>query len=100
MKKILEDPTRERVAELFKTMGDPTRIGILCLLYRGECGVCALADELEMTPSAISHQLRLLRNLRIVRCRREGRHIIYALDDEHIGDLLHTALTHVEEPNR
>ena len=98
--RVLEDPTRERVSELFKAMGDLTRIGILCLLSNGDQKVCELAEDLGMTPSAISHQLRLLRNLRIVQSRRDGRHIIYSLDDGHIGALLHIALIHVEEPTK
>lgn len=87
----------ERTAELFKSMGDPTRLAILCLLLDGEKPVGALAEVLSHTSSSVSHQLRILRGMRLVRSRRSGQHIFYALDDQHIADLIEVAIAHVEE---
>jgi ArsR family transcriptional regulator len=89
--------TVERLAEVFKALGDPTRVRMLSALSRGELCVCDLASLLGATESAISHQLRLLRSLRVVRARREGRMVFYRLDDEHIVRLLAQGRAHVEE---
>ena len=86
------------LAETFRTLGDPTRVRILDALSHGELCVCDLAALVRMSESAVSHQLRLLRNLRLVRPRREGRMVFYALDDEHIITLFRTGLRHVQEP--
>lgn len=85
----------ERLAEIFGAIADPTRIRILAALSEGERGAGELAALLGLTPSAVSHQLRLLRNLRLVRKRREGRHAYYALDDDHVVQLLRQGLEHV-----
>ena len=82
------------VAELFKCMGDPCRLAILTLLRTRELLVGELARQLNHSSSAISHQLRILRGLRLVRARREGRNIWYALDDEHVAELLEMAFAH------
>lgn len=84
----------EIAVEIFKALGDATRLRILQVLSVGELSVCELAAALEMTPSAISHQLRLLRTQRLIRGRREGRRIFYALDDEHIARLLAEGFKH------
>jgi ArsR family transcriptional regulator, lead/cadmium/zinc/bismuth-responsive transcriptional repressor len=85
------------LAETFRALGDPTRVRILDALSRAELCVCDIAALLSISDSAISHQLRLLRNLRLVRSRRAGRMVFYALDDDHITRLFAQGLEHVEE---
>ena len=87
------------LAETFRTLGDPTRVRILDALSHGELCVCDLAALVRMSESAVSHQLRLLRNLRLVKPRREGRMVFYALDDRHIITLFRQGLRHVQEQN-
>jgi ArsR family transcriptional regulator, lead/cadmium/zinc/bismuth-responsive transcriptional repressor len=94
---LLESATVGALADIFKVLGDPTRVRILDVLSRGELCVCHLARTLGLTESAVSHQLRLLRNTRIVRSRREGRQIYYSLDDRHVLTLFRQGLRHVEE---
>ena len=86
-----------RLAETFKIMGDPTRLKILMALSGEELCVCDLSALLGISESATSHQLRLLRTLRLVRNRKEGKMVYYALDDEHILDLIQQGLVHVRE---
>ena len=83
------------MAEIFKALGDPTRLSILALLSSGEKCVNELADSLEVSQSAVSHQLRILRNLDIVRYRKEGREVIYSLADEHVRDILSRTAEHI-----
>lgn len=85
------------LADLFKMLGDPTRVRILDTLAQGERCVCDIAALVGMSESAVSHQLRLLRTTRLVRVRRAGRQAFYALDDHHIIGLLHDAQRHVQE---
>jgi ArsR family transcriptional regulator, lead/cadmium/zinc/bismuth-responsive transcriptional repressor len=85
------------LAETFRALGDPTRVRILDALSRAELCVCDIATLLSLTESAVSHQLRLLRSLRLVRSRRAGRMVFYALDDAHITRLFAQGLEHVEE---
>ncbi|MFZ5975435.1 MAG: ArsR/SmtB family transcription factor [Bacillota bacterium] len=85
------------LAELFKVFGDSTRIRILCALFEAEMCVCDIAALLNMTQSAISHQLRVLKQARLVRYRREGKIVFYALDDEHIKQIFDQGLTHINE---
>jgi len=87
----------EALAETFRVLGDPTRVRILDALSGGELCVCDIASIAGISESAVSHQLRLLRGMRLVRPRRSGRLVFYALDDQHIIELLKQALTHVEE---
>ena len=87
----------EGLAETFRALGDPTRVRMLDALSHGELCVCDLAAVLRLTQSAVSHQLRLLRGLRLVRSRRDGRMVFYALDDRHIITLFRQTLRHVEE---
>jgi ArsR family transcriptional regulator len=87
----------EALAETFRVLGDPTRVRILDALSGGELCVCDIASLAGISESAVSHQLRLLRGMRLVRPRRAGRLVFYALDDHHIIELLKQALTHVEE---
>jgi DNA-binding transcriptional ArsR family regulator len=85
------------LAETFKALGDPMRVRILDALSRAELCVCDLARLVGLSESATSHQLRLLRSLRLVRTRRAGRMVFYALDDDHIRKLFAYGLEHVEE---
>ena len=85
------------LAETFRALGDPTRVRMLDALSHGELCVCDLAALVGMSESAVSHQLRLLRNLRLVRPRRDGRMVFYALDDRHIVTLFRQGLRHVQE---
>lgn len=94
---LLQPDTVGALADIFKVLGDPTRVRILDVLSHGELCVCHLAQLLGLSESAVSHQLRLLRNTRVVRSRREGRLIYYALDDKHVLTLFRQGLKHVEE---
>src|SRR5690606_23440342 len=94
---LMEDDNVADLAETFRALGDPTRVRILDALSHGELCVCDLAAIVRMSESAVSHQLRLLRNLRLVRPRREGRMVFYALDDRHIVTLFRQGLKHVQE---
>ena len=85
------------LAEVFKVLGDYTRVRILMALAMSELCVCDLAVLLEMSSSAISHQLRVLRGAKVVRYRREGKNVFYSLDDQHIHTLLRDGLEHVRE---
>lgn len=87
------------VAETFRILGDPTRVRILDALSAGELCVCDIATLAGISESAVSHQLRLLRGMRLVKPRRAGRLVFYQLDDQHIIELLRLAHTHVEEPS-
>ena len=93
----LGDEVVYELGELFKTIGDPTRIKILYALKDRELCVCNLSELLEMTPSAISHQLRVLRNNKLVKYRKEGRSVYYSLDDDHVLCLFTQGLQHVLE---
>jgi ArsR family transcriptional regulator len=85
------------LADTFSALGDPTRVRILDALSHGELCVCDLAAVLGVSQSAVSHQLRLLRGLRLVRPRREGRIVFYSLDDQHIISIFKQTLQHVQE---
>jgi ArsR family transcriptional regulator, lead/cadmium/zinc/bismuth-responsive transcriptional repressor len=86
-----------RLAELFAAMGDPTRVRLIYALAQRELCVCDLAAVLGLSVSAVSHQLRLLRSLRLVKYRREGRLAYYSLDDDHVDTLLRQGLEHVDD---
>ena len=90
----------EALAETFRVLGDPTRIRIIEVLAGGELCVCDIAAVVEISESAVSHQLRLLRNMRLVRARRAGRQVYYTLDDRHILSLFQQGLRHVTEERR
>lgn len=94
---LVGDRTVEVIAETFRVLGDPTRVRILDALSAGELCVCDIATLAGITESAVSHQLRLLRGMRLVRPRRAGRQVFYSLDDQHILHLLRLAVTHAEE---
>lgn len=90
-----DDESVRLLAEMFAALGDPNRIRIISVLRQGEINVSALAEIVGISRSAISHQLRTLRQLRIVRTRKDGREVYYSLDDEHITDLFERGLDHV-----
>ena len=83
------------LAELFRVLGDHTRVRVLAALSRTELCVCDLAELLGMSHSAVSHQLRALRAARLVRGRRDGKNVFYSLDDHHVRDLMAQGLDHV-----
>ncbi|MCA5960601.1 metalloregulator ArsR/SmtB family transcription factor [Blautia sp. RD014234] len=85
------------LADLFKVFGDPTRIRILYALSAGELCVCDIASVLNMTQSAISHQLRVLKQIKLVKFRREGKTVYYSLADAHVETILSQGLEHVQE---
>ncbi|HEX3702552.1 MAG TPA: metalloregulator ArsR/SmtB family transcription factor [Vicinamibacterales bacterium] len=99
-KRLLSDGSAAALAETFKLLGDPTRVRMLDALARSELCVCDLAGLLGLSESAVSHQLRLLRGMRLVRPRRAGRMVFYTLDDQHIVGLFAQGLEHVEEKQR
>jgi ArsR family transcriptional regulator, lead/cadmium/zinc/bismuth-responsive transcriptional repressor len=89
-----------KLASIFKLLGDPTRLRIVTALQGGEMCVCDLAAYLNLTESAISHQLRRLRELNLIKNRRQGQILFYSLDDNHIVDLLKTGFEHVTESRK
>jgi DNA-binding transcriptional ArsR family regulator len=93
---VLKEYTSIHLADLFSALSDPTRLRIISVLLDGEMNVGELASRLEMTESAVSHQLRGLRQLRLVRSRKVGRQVFYALDDDHVVKLYRMGLEHVE----
>ena len=93
---LIPEKTAQRVAETFKVLGDPTRVKILQMLSRREVCVCDISAVIGMAQSAVSHQLRALRNARLVKYRRDGKMVWYSLDDEHIEGLLRQGIEHVE----
>ena len=86
-----------RASALLKVLADPTRMRILLAMRREELCVCGLAHLLKMSQSAVSHQLRVLRAARLVRWRRQGRHVFYRLADHHVEEILADALEHASE---
>lgn len=93
-------PEEERLydlAELFKVFGDSTRIRILFVLFEAEVCVCDLAEALHMTQSAISHQLKILKQSKLVKSRREGKSIFYSLADGHVRTIIDQGMEHIEE---
>jgi DNA-binding transcriptional ArsR family regulator len=95
------DPTVvQALADMFRILGDPTRVRIVDALAEGELCVCDIAEHVGISESAVSHQLRLMRGMRIVRGRREGRCVYYTLDDQHVLDLFQQGLRHVSEEER
>jgi ArsR family transcriptional regulator len=95
-KQMPDATTLHQVADIFATLGDPTRARIVFALSQSELCVCDLAVLLNMTLSAVSHQLRILRHMGLVKFRKMGRMAYYSLDDEHASELLAQALEHVE----
>jgi ArsR family transcriptional regulator len=92
----LDEHTAAQLAELFRAFGDASRVRLISALVQGELNVSALAEVVGISESAVSHHLRGLRQMRLVRFRREGRQVFYALDDDHVADLFRRGLEHVE----
>ena len=92
-----QEDTLIDLAEVFKVFGDSTRIKILSVLMEEEMCVCDIAELLGMGQSAISHQLRILRNVKLIKSRRDGKSVFYSLDDEHVRSIFHAGLEHVLE---
>ena len=84
------------LAELFRSLGDASRVRIIATLLKGETNVGSLAAIVGISESAVSHQMRTLRQMRIVRARKQGREVYYSLDDEHVIDLFQRGLDHVK----
>lgn len=97
--KMIDDEQLYDLAELFKVFGDSTRVKLLWALDTSEMCVCDLAALLGMTVSAVSHQLRILKQARLVRFRKEGKTIFYSLDDEHVSMIFELGLAHIMEKN-
>ena len=95
-KDLLDGLTASRLSAVFKALSDPTRLRIVSLLAHHELCVCDVAAALGMTQSAVSHQLHQMREMRLVRKRRDGRMMYYSLDDEHVHDLYDRGVLHVE----
>jgi ArsR family transcriptional regulator, lead/cadmium/zinc/bismuth-responsive transcriptional repressor len=93
--KALDPDEVDRIAELFGALSDPSRIKIVAALLAGDLSVSALAEQVELSESAVSHQLRTLRQLRLVRATKVGREVFYALDDDHVSELMQHGLDHV-----
>jgi ArsR family transcriptional regulator len=96
-KKLLANGDLFRLTETFKLLGDPTRLKIILALKEEELCVCDLATLLGVSRSAVSHQLRLLKNWRLVKHRRAGKIAYYSLDDLHIGEIITAAMEHTRE---
>ena len=97
LKKLPDEDTFNKLADLFKLIGDTTRCRILFALDQDEMCVCDLAALLGMTKSAISHQLKTLRDANLVKFKKDGKLVIYSLDDDHVKDIFEKALEHVLE---
>ncbi len=94
----LDAEKAQKMAEFFSLLGDTNRLRILSLLAEKELCVCDLAQALSMSESAVSHQLRTLRGMRLVKYQKQGRRVFYKLLDHHVLDLYKTCLEHLEEP--
>lgn len=97
MAKLPDEELLYDVAELFKVFGDSTRVRIICALFESEMCVCDIAAVLNMTQSAISHQLRVLKQARLVKYRRDGKTVYYSLADDHIQNIFDQAFEHIME---
>ena len=101
IKEVKESIPNEEVigdlSELFKVLGDPTRTRILFVLEKGDFCVSDISNAVNMTKYAVSHQLRTLKQAKLVKCKRDGKEMIYSLDDDHVSTLFECALAHVLE---
>ncbi len=97
LKELPDEDALYDLAELFKVFGDSTRVRILFALFGAELCVCDLSEALDMTQSAISHQLQILRTNKLVKSRREGKQIYYSLADEHVVTIIAQGLSHILE---
>jgi len=92
-----EEETLYDLAELFKVFGDSTRVKILFVLFESEVCVCDLAETLSMTDSAVSHQLKILKQAHLVKAKREGKQVYYSLADEHVRMIIDQGMNHINE---
>lgn len=97
MNEYTQRQTLEQIADLFKGFADTTRVQILTLLLDGEMCVSDITEKVELTQSAVSHQLRLLKQMHLIKYRREGKNILYSLADDHVRTILQMGLEHVME---
>jgi DNA-binding transcriptional ArsR family regulator len=97
---VRDDTLVQALADTFRILGDPTRVRIVDALASGQLCVHEISERIGLSESAVSHQLRLMRSMRIVRGRREGRCVYYTLDDQHVLDLFQQGLRHVSEERR
>ncbi len=98
--RLLSDRLISRLSDLYKALGDPTRIKIIAALSAGELCVHEITQLLDVSQSAVSHQLRVLRSVGLVTYRKEGKHVIYNLDDEHVHTIFDCGLEHINHQNR
>ncbi len=96
-KEMLEDSTIFEMAELYKVFGDSTRMKIICALLKSELCVCDIASITNTTVSAISHQLRILKNAKLVKFRKVGKVVYYEIADSHVSEIFKKGLEHIEE---
>ena len=97
MQSVPEKEILDQIAELFKGFADPTRVHILSLLAQQELCVTDIADAVELSQSAISHQLRILKQMHLIKYRRDGKNLLYSLADDHVKTILEMGLEHVLE---
>lgn len=97
LEKMPDEDKLYDLAEIFKVFGDSTRIRILYLLFEAELCVCDIAQLLNMNQSAISHQLKILKQSRLVKSRREGKSVFYSLADGHVRTIINQGMEHIEE---
>ena len=97
MQSVPEKETMDAIAELFKGFADSTRVHILALLARQELCVTDIAETVDVSQSAISHQLRILKQNKLVKCRREGKSVFYSLADDHVRSIIAQGREHIEE---
>ena len=101
VKKVINDmPEEEKLyelAELFKSFGDSTRIKILYALFEAELCVCDIAQLLNVSQTAVSHQLRVLKTNKLVKCRKEGKNVFYSLADDHVCSIINQGMDHINE---
>ena len=95
--KMPEEETLFDIAELFKVFGDSTRMKIICCLFESEMCVCDIAELINVTQSAVSHQLRVLKQAKLVKYRKEGKVVYYSLSDKHVEIIFNMALEHIQE---
>ena len=93
----IEEEQMIELAELFKMFGDCTRIKILCDLFDGEKSVTEICEDIDMNQSAVSHQLKALKTAKLIRSRREGKAVMYSLDDDHVKTIIAMGREHIEE---
>jgi ArsR family transcriptional regulator len=97
MNEYTQRQTLEQIADLFKGFADTTRVQILTILLEGELCVSDITERVELTQSAVSHQLRILKQMHLIKYRREGKNMLYSLADDHVRTILQMGLEHVME---